>query len=280
MDNNVFLIILLATIMHAVWNGMVKKHSDKVVAVSAIVFGHVPASIIAIILLPAPSLDCIPYIIASALIHQGYNWYLLSSYKIGDLTKVYPIARGFGPLVATIISILILGLVLDNIIILSICLISLGIMILGIFDQTSKKNSKIIQYSLFTGFFIGLYSLVDGYGARVSLSAITYMSWLFILIAIFFPIVLKFKKQENILTNVMDRGKQIFMVGGTLSYIIYMIVVWGFTKAPIPMVGALRETSIFFSIFIGYLFLKEKITLIKIFCIILILVGVVGLKLF
>ncbi len=280
MDNNVFLIILLATIMHAVWNGMVKKHPDKVVAVSAIVFGHVPASIIAIILLPAPSLDCIPYIIASALIHQGYNWYLLSSYKIGDLTKVYPIARCFGPLVATIISILILGLVLDNLIILSICFICLGIMILGIFDQPSKKNSKIIQYSLFTGFFIGLYSLVDGYGARVSLSAITYMSWSFILIAFLFPIVLKIKKQENIFKNVIDRGKQIFWVGGTLSYIIYIIVVWGFTKAPIPMVGALRETSIFFSIFIGYFFLKEKITSKKIFTIILILVGVVGLKLF
>ena len=280
MDTNVFLIILLATIMHAVWNGMVKKHPDKVVAVSGIVFGHVPASIIAIILLPAPSTDCIPYIIASSLIHQGYNWYLLSSYKIGDLTQVYPIARGFGPLVATIISILILGLVLDNLIILSICLICLGIMILGIFNQPSKKNSKIIQYSLFTGFFIGLYSLVDGYGARVSLSAITYMSWSFILIAFLFPIVLKIKKQENIFKNVMSRGKQIFWVGGTLSYIIYIIVVWGFTKAPIPMVGALRETSIFFSIFIGYFFLKEKITSKKIFTIILILVGVVGLKLF
>ena len=280
MDTNVFLIILLATVMHAVWNGMVKKHPDKVVAVSGIVFGHVPASIIAIILLPAPSVDCIPYIIASALIHQGYNWYLLSSYKIGDLTQVYPIARGFGPLVATIISILILGLVLDNLIILSICLICLGIMILGIFNQPSKKNSKIIQYSLFTGFFIGLYSLVDGYGARVSLSAITYMSWSFILIAFLFPIVLKIKKQENIFKNVMSRGKQIFWVGGTLSYIIYIIVVWGFTKSPIPMVGALRETSIFFSIFIGYFFLKEKITSKKIFTIILILVGVVGLKLF
>jgi len=280
MDTNVFLIILLATVMHAVWNGMVKKHPDKVVAVSGIVFGHVPASIIAIILLPAPSADCIPYIIASALIHQGYNWYLLSSYKIGDLTQVYPIARGFGPLVTTIISILILGLVLDNLIILSICLICLGIMILGIFNQPSKKNSKIIQYSLFTGFFIGLYSLVDGYGARVSLSAITYMSWSFILIAFLFPIVLKIKKQENIFKNVMSRGKQIFWVGGTLSYIIYIIVVWGFTKAPIPMVGALRETSIFFSIFIGYFFLKEKITSKKIFTIILILVGVVGLKLF
>ena len=230
--------------------------------------------------MPAPSVDCIPYIIASALIHQGYNWYLLSSYKIGDFTKVYPIARGFGPLVASIISILILGLVLDNLIILSICLICLGIMILGFFDQLSKKNSKIIEYSLFTGFFIGLYTLVDGYGARVSLSAITYMSWSFILIAIFFPIVLKIKKQENIFTNVMVRANQIFWVGGTLSFIVYMIVVWGFTKAPIPMVGTLRETSIFFSIFIGYFFLNEKITSTKIFSIILILVGVVGLKLF
>jgi drug/metabolite transporter (DMT)-like permease len=56
--------------------------------------------------------------------------------------------------------------------------------------------------------------------------------------------------------------------------------VWGFTKAPIPMVGALREFSIFFSIFIGYFFLKEKITPTKIFSIILIVAGVIGLKLF
>ena len=112
MDPKVFFIVLLATFMHAVWNGMVKKHPDKVVAISGIVFGHVPLSIIAIFILPAPSTDCIPYIIASALIHQGYQWYLLTSYQIGDLTKVYPIARGSGPLVATIISIMFLGLVL------------------------------------------------------------------------------------------------------------------------------------------------------------------------
>ena len=71
-----------------------------------------------------------------------------------------------------------------------------------------------------------------------------------------------------------------FWIGGTLSYVIYIIVVWGFTKAPIPTIGALRETSIFFSIFIGYFFLKEKITPTKIFSIIFILAGVVGLKLF
>ena len=79
MDTNVFLIVLLATFMHAIWNGMVKKHPDKVVAVSGIVFGHVPASIIAVILLPAPSIDCIPYIFASALIRLSLLLLLISN---------------------------------------------------------------------------------------------------------------------------------------------------------------------------------------------------------
>jgi len=279
MDSFVFFLVLFATIMHAVWNGMVKNHPDKVVAVSSIVFGHFPLSIIAIILLPVPSLDCIPYIIASAIIHQGYQWYLLSAYQIGDLTKVYPIARGFGPLVATIISILILGLFLDSIIIFSILLICVGIMILGLFDK-ENKNFKVLQLSLFTGFFIGLYSLIDGYGARVSLSAIVYMSWSFILSSLLFLVVLRIKKQKNIIQNVVKKGKKIFWIGGTLSYIIYVIVVWAFTKAPIPMVAALRETSIFFSILIGYFFLQEKITTTKVISIILIVIGVIGIKLF
>ena len=279
MDTNVFLIVLLATIMHAVWNGMVKNHPDKAVAVAAIVFGHIPLALVAIIFLPAPTIDCIPYIVASAIVHQGYQWYLLSAYQIGDFTKVYPIARGFGPLVATLISILVLGLILKNLIILSILLICFGIMILGLLDK-ENKNFKVLQFSLLTGFFIGIYSLVDGYGARASLSPIVYMSWSFILSATLFPIVLKIKNHKNIFQNVFNNGKQVFWIGGTLSYIIYTIVVWAFTKAPIPMVGALRESSIFFSIFIGYFFLKEKITPTKIFSIVLILVGVVGLKLF
>ncbi len=279
MDSFVFFLVLFATVMHAAWNGMVKNHPDKVVAVSSIVFGHFPLSIIAIILLPVPSLDCIPYIIASAIIHQGYQWYLLSAYQIGDLTKVYPIARGFGPLVATIISILILGLFLDSIIIFSILLICVGIMILGLFD-IENKNFKVLQLSLFTGFFIGLYSLIDGYGARVSLSAIVYMSWSFILSSLLFLVVLRIKKQKNIIQNVVKKGKKIFWIGGSLSYIIYVIVVWAFTKAPIPMVAALRETSIFFSILIGYFFLQEKITTTKVISIILIVIGVIGIKLF
>ena len=97
MEDKVFFLILFATIMHATWNAMVKKHSDKTVALAGIILGHIPLSVVAIIVLPLPSSESIPYIIVSALIHQGYQWYLLSSYQIGDFTKVYPICRGFGP---------------------------------------------------------------------------------------------------------------------------------------------------------------------------------------
>ena len=280
MDTVVFVSIILASILHAIWNGMVKNHSNKVIAVSAIMFGHVPASIIAVIFLPSPSPDSLPYIIISAFIHQGYNWFLLTSYKIGDLTKVYPIARGFGPIVATIISVFFLGLVISKISIFSVTFICVGIMIVGLFGYNAINNLSIIRYSLLTGFFIGLYSVIDGYGARISLSAISYMSWVFILSAVMFPVLLKFQKYNNIYKDVFNEGKYIFWVGGFISYIVYAIVVWGFTKAPIPMVSALRESSIVFAIFIAYFFLNEKINLTKIISIILIFVGVVGLKIF
>ena len=147
-------------------------------------------------------------------------------------------------------------------------------------DFYLKKNFNVIKYSLLTGLFIGSYSLVDGYGARVSQSAISFISWSFIINAIIFPFVLRLRNEKNVVKRVFSEGKKIFLIGILFSYASYVLVVWAFTKAPIPVVSSLRESSIFFSIFIGYFFLKEKITPTKIFSILLILVGVIGLKLF
>ena len=280
MDPIVFTAVIIASMFHATWNGMVKKHSNKVTALSAIILGHVPISIIAVIFLPMPSFDSLPYIIVSAFIHQGYNWFLLKSYSVGDLTKVYPIARGFGPIIATIISIFFLGLIISKASILSISLVCAGIIIISLFGYKTINNLNIIKYSLITGFFIGLYTVIDGYGARVSLSAISYMSWGFILSAMLFPILLKINKYDNIFRNIINDGKAIFWIGGSISYLVYGVVIWGFTKAPIPMVSALRESSIVFIIFIGIFFLDEKINLAKIISIILIFLGVIGLKIF
>jgi len=280
MDNTVFLLVLFSAVLHAIWNSMASKYKNKNVSIPAIVYGHVPACIVAVIILPMPSVESFPYIILSALIHQGYQNFLLTAYQTGKFTTVYPVARGFGPLVATVISIIFLGVYLKIFTLLSILLISTGVIFIGLFSKSVLKNYKILYTSLATGVFIGIYSVVDGYGARISMSAISYMSWVFIFSALFFPIVLKFRKQKNILRKTLTEGKIIFWVGGFFSYIAYVITVWAFTKAPIPMVSALRESSIIFAIFIGYFYLKEKISLYKIISILLIFAGVIGLKIF
>lgn len=280
MDFYVFFIVLFSAVLHAMWNSMASNYKNKNVSIAGIVYGHVPACIVAVIILPLPSIESVPYIILSAIIHQGYQNFLLTAYQTGKFTTVYPVARGFGPLVATIISIVFLGVYLKVFTLLSILLISSGVILIGVFSKSVIRNYKILYTSLATGLFIGIYSVVDGYGARISDSAISYMSWVFILSALIFPLVLKMRKQKNILKKTLTEGKKVFWIGGFFSYIAYVITVWAFTKAPVPMVSALRESSILVALFIGYFYMKEKINLYKVIAIILIFVGVIGLKLF
>tara|TARA_Y100000294_G_scaffold114580_1_gene106256 strand:- start:809 stop:1630 length:822 start_codon:yes stop_codon:yes gene_type:complete len=263
MSFHVFLVIIVAAFLHAIWNAMVKYEKDKYLAVGAIVLGHVPASIVIIFLTPFPSVESIPYIIISAILHIGYEWNLLSAYRFGDFTKVYPIARGTGPTLVTIISLIFLGVVLSNFETLGILIICLGIFVLAFQDIDVLKNRKAVLYAFLTGFFIMSYSVIDGYGARASFSPLSYIGWSFILNAAIFPILLIYKNKAITILKIAKEGKKIFFIGGTISYMVYAIVVWSFTQAPIPLVVALRETSIIFVLLIGFFVLKEKFTLLK-----------------
>ena len=60
MDTIVFITVLFSAILHAIWNSMASKYKNKNVSIPAIVYGHVPACIIAIIFLPAPSIESFP----------------------------------------------------------------------------------------------------------------------------------------------------------------------------------------------------------------------------
>ena len=278
MSFHVFLVIIVAAFLHAIWNAMVKYEKDKYLAVGAIVLGHVPASIVIIFLTPLPSVESIPYIIISAFLHVGYEWNLLSAYRFGDFTKVYPIARGTGPTLVTIISLIFLGVVLSLFETLGILIVCLGIFVLAFQDIDVLKNRKAILYAFLTGFFIMSYSVIDGYGARASFSPLSYIGWSFVLNATIFPIFLIYKNKAGTILKIAKEGKKIFFIGGTISYMVYAIVVWGFTQAPIPLVAALRETSIVFALLIGIFFLKEKFTFLKRIATFIIFFDVVLLK--
>ena len=278
MPLNIFLVVILTALLHAIWNAMVKKEDDKYFSLTAIVLGHVPISIVVIFLTPTLSIQSIPYIFASAIFLAGYEWCLLSAYRLEDYTKVYPIARGTAPIFIVLLSLLLLNINISKFELIGILVISFGIIILGFQNMKTFKNYSAIVYAIATGIFISCYSIIDGFGGRLSNSPLNYTAWLMILNAVFFSILLKIMNMPRVPLKVLNEGKKIFFIGGTLSYIVYGTIVWAFTQAPVPLVAALRESSIIFALLIGTFFLKEKFTLLKVIATFIIFIGVVLLK--
>ncbi len=280
MSLTVFFAVILAAFFHAIWNVMVKKGDDKYISLTAIVLGHIPISIVIIFFTPAISVQSIPYIFISAIFLTGYEWCLISAYRLEDFTKVYPIARGTAPIFIVLLSLFLFDLDISKFELMGILVISFGIIILSFQNIKTFKNYPAVMYALGTGLFISCYSISDGYGGRASASPLNYTAWLFILNAITFSILLTIMNKSGVVKKVFREGKKILIIGGTLSFSVYATIIWGFTQAPVPLVATLRETSIIFGLLIGTFFLKEKLTFLKSAAVLTIFFGIILLKFF
>ena len=278
MSASVFLIVIAAALLHATWNAAVKGSADKTLGMTAVMVGQALPAIPFLFLFALPSAESLPYFAAGLVFHMGYQIFLMKAYKVGDFTQVYPIARGTGPLIVTLVSILFLGVELLPIELLSIGLIILGISSLVFFKQADGlRNPKAAGLALLTGCCIAGYSLSDGLGARLSESAVGFMSALMFMNGILFAIYIRIM-EPGTLTRVVEVGKFRVLGGGIASFLAYLMVVWAFTQAPIALVTALRETSIIFAAMIGVFVFKEYLNKAKILAISLSLCGVVVLR--
>jgi len=198
-------------------------------------------------------------------LHTGYQLFLLYSYRIGDLSQVYPLARGVAPIVVAVVSVVFLGTHLDQIELSAIAIIGSGIISLSLVRRSDGlRNYKAAILAIVTGGFIAAYSLVDGLGARVATTALGFYGCLSILNAIIFTIIINFIKPGMVKIVAQENYKLALSSGGA-SFTAYALVIWAFTMAPIPVVTALRETSIIFALFLGVFVLKERLDLIKVF---------------
>ena len=249
--------------MHATWNALVKGNDDKTIGMAAVVLGAVPLAIPAIVIAPWPAAESWPFIAGGVVLHIGYQLFLLLSYGLGDLTLVYPIARGSAPLLVAGISVLFLGEALSQGELLAISLIALGIAsLVAARGRDGLRNPKAAGLALATGLFVAGYSLVDGLGARLAGTAVGYFAWLTTINAVVFALIMRVRR-PGLLTRVASEARRLALGGGAASFLAFTIVVWAFTQAPIPLVAALREVSVVFAVIIGVVFLKEPINLAK-----------------
>ncbi len=278
MTDKVILVVLAAALLHAVWNALVKGSSDKTASMVAVVLGHVPFAIVALFFVESPVADSWMWLLFGILLHAGYQLFLVAAYRFGDLSQVYPIARGVAPLLVTLISILFLGVLLSNFQLAAIMLIAIGITSICLVRKSDGAlNGNAVVLALITGCFIAGYSLVDGTGARLAESPLGYYSWLTIGNSIVIVLATHFMRR-GILRDVFIHSKTAFLVGGGASFVAYALVVWAFTQAPIALVTALRETSIVFALLIGVFHLKERLSLVKVFSTVITLGGAMMLR--
>ena len=279
MSLTVFLAVLGAAFLHAAWNAVVKGGADKRLGIGAVVLGHMPIALACLAFVPLPAAASVPYLAAGVAIHFVYQLSLMQSYRIGDLTQVYPIARGSAPLIVALVSVGFLGVTLSGVEMLAIVVIGAGILSLTLVRRADGlRNRAGALMALATGVLIASYSLVDGIGARLSGSSLAFYAWLSLINGCLMIIYLRVTA-PGVIGQIVTRGRALFVVGGGASFVAYAIATWAFTQAPIALVTALRETSIVFALLIGVFFLKERLDLLKVFSTMTTLIGVAILRL-
>ena len=255
MSITISLIVLLAAFLHAFWNAVVKGAADKTIMLGLITLGHVVPGLVILTLVPPPGWVVWPYLVVSTIIHGAYFYLLNTAYRFGDLSIMYPIARGLAPVLVAVGAQVWIGESLPALAWAGVLCVSIGIMVLtrGVLSGALPMNGLIAAMG--TAVMIAAYTLVDGVGIRLSDTALGYIGWLFageIFVAMF------------IFTGRMDRlralpAKTIWLgiVGGLVSGAAYGLVLYAKTQAPLGVVSALRETSVIFAAMIGVLWFGE-----------------------
>ena len=274
----VFVAVLIAALLHACWNAIIKFGDDKLQGMVLLSVAHGLIGLMLIAIFPIPSKESWWLLAGSVLFHLMYKTFLTFAYMRGDLSRVYPIARGTAPMIVLVISLIALSDVVLASQIFGIVLVGLGIMLMawGVFAHGEER--ALVPYALLAAVGTAGYSLFDGLGARVSGSVSGYIGWLFFLDAFLFTVGGVAIKGHAVL----PKSVKIWMLGliaGVCSVAAYWIAVWAMTLAPIALVTALREVSVLFAVLIGVLFFKDKAMVGKIFAGLMIVAGVIAIRL-
>lgn len=278
MSDIVFLSVLLAAFLHAAWNGLLKSSPNKLASMTSLMLGHLPLAFLGVWFSPFPPYEAWLWLLGSIFCHTCYQLFLVLSYRLGDYTQVYPLARGSAPVLVTFASLAFFGVLLSPFILFGIGLICCGLLFLATSKTDGLRNPRAVMSALCTGVFIALYSLLDGHGARAAGDAIGYISWMMIVNAILFGLMVCIYDKRVIVTAYKTE-RLTFWVGGSISIVAYILAVWAMTQAPIALVTALRETSVIFALFIGFLVMGERVTSTKIVAVLISVSGVVLLRL-
>ncbi|MGA0540090.1 EamA family transporter [Neotabrizicola sp. VNH66] len=259
MSLGVFLAVMAAAFLHALWNALIKVGTSKVGGMVILSLVEIPIGLAVVAFTPAINPAAVPWVIAAGATHFFYKFFLTYAYDRGDLSRVYPIARGAAPMLVTLVGIFVLSDAMTGLQYAAIAVLAAGILLMARGVFTSGENRRLLPFALGSALATATYTLIDGMGARVSESPVAYVAWVFVADGLFFGLGMILLRGVDIL----PRDRKAWLMGSfasAASYGAYAVSIWAMTLAPIALVAALRETSILFAVLIGWLVFGERMS--------------------
>ena len=261
------ILVLLAAVAHASWNLLLKRADDpEVFAWCLLVVATVLLAPLAVVLLFYNSVDVtgLWFILATIVLHVLYFNLLARGYVQGDLSLVYPVARGMGPMLVPVLAVVFLNEKIEPLAIVGIAAIIGGIYTIswwGNFHQVLRSpllflKSAGMRYAVLTGLTIAAYSIVDKEGVG-HVQPLLYMYFLIIgTAAMLAPYVLFHKGAKSVRAEWRANAVPI-TIAGLFTFAAYGLVLTAFSLSRVSYVAPAREVGIVIGVMLGVFLLKE-----------------------
>lgn len=262
--------VLVAALLHAGWNLVVKSSGDRLVAATSQV---VLAALVSFPLVIARGFPTggTSFLLGSAVVQVIYLYALAAAYNHADLSFVYPIARGSAPVLIALSALAGLSEPIAARGWLALALICGGVAAMGL----AARSHQGLGWSLLTGLLIATYITIDGRGVTRVNDVIAYTGTLYCVTAVLLiPVVLASRGFQQVReTMTREWGRHLFAgIAGVGSY---GLLLYASRLAPLSLVAAARETAVVFAAIGGWLFLGERVGRMRALAVIVIAIGVI-----
>lgn len=265
-------LVLAAALLHAVWNLAAKKWGGGTHFVFSCALGVV------VLWLPAVlwvGLDELPgwsplawgFVAASAVVHLAYFNCLIAGYRASDLTVVYPVARGSGPLLSAVAAVVLLdehlgvygALGLAGVV-GGILLITLGPRLAGrgapADAQAAHRRRLGVWWGMATGTLIAGYTVLDGYAVKVLAVSPLMVDYFGNVLRLPLQLPTLLRQPRSFWPELRRSWRGVLAVAG-LGPLAYILVLMAVREAPLSRVAPAREVSMLFAALLGGQLLGE-----------------------
>lgn len=263
-------LVIFSAVAHSIWNALMKTAGDRTLTMVAIRAAGLLFGLCILPFVDWPAPESWKWLGLTAAVQFAYYALLIRSYGVGDMSVVYPLARGLAPVLTTVAAFLVIGETLSTTQFVAVALVSLGIMALSFGAGASREA---VGFALATGVAVATYSFFAGLGVRAAGTVLGFQACLEIVTGLGMVLFAMATRRCDLVAHARRFGV-IGLLAGFLSVLGFLAYLVAARSLPLGPVTALRETSVIFGAVLGTLVLKEGFGLRRIGASILVTLGI------